>query len=455
MNFHSLLLPACLLMVGSLTAQTTSPLPKTLTAAGIDFVLVVKGSYTQGSPVREPGREPDESQRQVTLSKDFFLAVKPISRAQWQAFVQATNYRTEAEKGTSGGYGAQNGQLVQAKAYTWRNPGFAQTDEDPVVMITWDDAQAYCRWLSARIQRHCRLPTEAEWEYACRAGTTTERYAGPLDAVAWHRANSGGVTHPLGGHKPNPWGLHDLYGPVWQWCEDWYAPYSSGSVTDPVQTNPMLSDKPRRVLRGGSFLSDASHARSAERYRNDPKSRNADNGFRVIAAVVKQAAPAAQPAAPTQPAEASSDPALGFSLWSLGVSLLSCFAPLLAIFFLIKSLVQRFAGRSTGSAPFGPSSLRSNRLRARLDADGFWILGSPGDEGRTIAYHYIVNGTSHQGQVIFHPGPNGHFIFTGGRPQSVTLQTTDAAMDNLYPTLPSSNPDYDSHSSRSSFPRAY
>jgi formylglycine-generating enzyme len=285
--------------------EEPNQVPKSLRINGIDLVLIPHGEFVQGSPTSEPGREADEGVRRVTISSDFYMSETPITRGQWQRFVDETRHRTEAEQGTSGGYGMQNGRLVQGKHFTWRNPGFAQGDDHPVVMVTWNDAQAFCRWLSGRSRRRITLPSETQWEYACRAGSKELRYAQPLNAVAWHRGNADGRTHPAGQKQANAWGLKDMYGPVWQWCDDWYAPYDGGVLKDPIQNNSELSDKPRRVLRGGSFLSDPNRARSAERYRNDARSRNADNGFRVVASVERAAEPAAAIPVKKEPGRAS------------------------------------------------------------------------------------------------------------------------------------------------------
>ena len=126
----------------------------------------------------------------------------------------------------------------------------------PWRQVSWDDCQAFCRKLGAGF----RLPTEAEWEYACRAGTKGP-YAGNLDDLAWYGENSGKTTHPVGQKKPNAWGLYDMHGNVWEWCSDWYGDYPAGAVTDP--TGPGTGSL--RVIRGGSWHDDAGHCRSAHR----------------------------------------------------------------------------------------------------------------------------------------------------------------------------------------------
>ncbi len=424
----------------------------------MDLVLVQPGRFSQGSPVTEEGREEDESGRQVAISQAFYVGKHPVTRGQFAAFAESTRYRTEAEKGQSGGFGVENGKLVQRPGFNWRNPGFPQTDEHPVVIVTAQDARSFCQWLSTRSGRACALPTEAQWEYACRAGSTGPRYLGlAVNDVAWHRGNSGGQTQPVGQKKPNAWGLHDFYGPVWQWCSDWYAPYPGGAATDPNQTNPSLSDKPRQVLRGGSFLSDVSHSRSAERYRNDPASRNADNGFRIVAATAVtagtssglSAAGSSQVSTETSPSlrRAGSDDyqAGETSPWSLGVLVVFGGAALIfltiagtIVYQIFKAVFGRFgSGGGTGIPPVSgmtPSQAADfftakpaplgRGFTCRVTDSGFYILGPDDAAGAEVQYTAQVDGRVIMDNVLFSPGPEGQFIFTGSRPKSVSLRTT-------------------------------
>jgi formylglycine-generating enzyme required for sulfatase activity len=425
----------------------------------LDLGLVHPGTFQQGSPADEPQRAADETARTVTLTRPFYLGKFPVTRGQFARFVSESRYRTEAEAGVSGGFGWDGAKLAQRKEFTWKNPGFAQTDDHPVTLVTFNDARAFLAWLSKKTGRAFSLPSEAQWEYACRAGSTSAfpngADAAQLDAIAWFRGNSGNGTRPVGAKALNSWELGDLPGNVYEWCEDWYAPYAEGPATDPLQTLSNLSDKPRRVLRGGSWLKDAPACRSAARYRNDPASRNADNGFRVMTFDLAAAAPIhplqtgnlppatppefrveadRSPANETRPSdfaaaeadEAPIRPARPLVRPLALVGVLGVFIAILgALGFLAVRAARRFADRGgTGIMP-GESRVRSSGssgpIRTRIVDDGFWIESNMLSDGAILDCRYSAEGQQHQSSVTFNGAPGGQFVFTGSRPSSVAV----------------------------------
>jgi len=206
----------------------------------LDLVLIRPGTFTMGSD--EGG---DERAHQVTLTKPFYLGKYEVTQEQWQQVM--------------GG-----------------NPSVFKGAKNPVENVSWDDCQEFMGKLRKKVPGEAfRLPTEAEWEYACRAGTTGE-YAGDLDAMAWYDSNSGGKTHPVGGKKPNAWGLYDMHGNVWEWCADGYGDYPNGAATDPNGPNTGSI----RVLRGGSWFHVGALCRSALRRWFTPVIRFDRVGFR-------------------------------------------------------------------------------------------------------------------------------------------------------------------------------
>jgi len=427
----------------------------------LELVLIKAGTFTQGSPDDEPGRGSDEPRRQVRLTQDFYLARTPITRGQFARFVAETGYRTESEKGTSGGFGfAGRGKaLVQRKEFTWRNPGFPQTDEHPVTLVTYNDARSFATWLSRRIARRCDLPTEAQWEYACRAESSSVYYHGGKvpAAIAWTLDNAGDGTRPVGQKVPNAWGLFDMAGNVFEWCRDWHAVYGSGPATDPEQTTP-TGDKPRRVLRGGSWLREPKFARSAARYRNDPASRNADNGFRIAASVettveappsarLQPSGPAVAPSPPARPVAPVATPPAPWPPISPGPppfsppqpiggppTLLSrllgwlCFGSLLA---LLIPVIRRWL-RGGGFYPEEPVPT-ADQVVTRMVADGFWIE-SPGlPVGTVLGYRCKIDGIDREDRFTVGKGPSGLFVYTGGMPEVVKVLKVIPAPTSMTP----------------------
>ena len=381
----------------------------------LDLVLVKAGTFRQGSPATEAGRGDDETARDVTISRDFYVGKYPVTRGQFARFVADTGYRTEAEKGTSGGSGFDGQSLVQRKEFNWKSPGFAQDDEHPVVIVTYDDAQAFAQWLSRKAGRTVSLPTEAQWEMACRAGSKARFYQGASDdearTIGWFKQNAGNGTRPVGQKKPNALGLFDMSGNVNEWVLDWYAPsYGEAPATDPLESRSTLSDKPRRVLRGGSWLRDVSSVRCAARYRNTPGSRNADNGFRVVASLdVRPVAAATASAAAARPVVSGSAASGGTEEgWWHWLGLLCPLGFVAFGIWFVATIVRRvFGGRAPG-------------VRTHIGDDGFWIYSPDTSRGRAISYSAVVNGVEQPGSIAS-PGSQGEYIYTGARPSSVKV----------------------------------
>ena len=202
--------------------------------------------FMMGSPANETHRNNDEAQHRVTLTKGFYMATTEVTQAQWQAVMG-------------------------------NNPSYFNGDDLPVELVLWHDATEFCRKLSEKEGKRYRLPTEAEWEYACRAGTTGP-YAGTLDSMAWYTSNSGDKTHPVATKQANAWGLFDMHGNVWEWCQSQYKgyPYRGDDGRESLVDKTVL-----RVLRGGSWTTLPRGCRSAGRSWGSPSHRNYGLGFRV------------------------------------------------------------------------------------------------------------------------------------------------------------------------------
>lgn len=231
---------------------------------GAKFVLIPSGTFKMGSPANEVGRiniksVDIEALHEVTISKPFFMQTTEVTQGQWRR-VMGDN---PSSFGSCG-------------------------DDCPVEKVSWEDVQKFIKKLnSMEGTDKYRLPTEAQWEYAARAGSATRFYTGDseedLSRAGWYGSfdgsgNSGGKTHPVGQKIPNAWGLYDMHGNVWEWVTDWMGAYPSGSVIDPV--GPSTGSP--RVARGGSYISYAKHCRSANRLLCVPGLSIYDLGFRLI-----------------------------------------------------------------------------------------------------------------------------------------------------------------------------
>jgi formylglycine-generating enzyme required for sulfatase activity len=419
----------------------------------MELVRVEAGTFRQGSPPSEAGRAADETQREVVLTRPFYIGKYPVTYRQFARFVEETRFRTEAETGTSGGYGWDGTKLAQRREFNWRNPGFPQTDQHPVVLVTYLDAEAFANWLSRKSGRKFRMPTEAQWEYACRAGTTTTFPTGDssqdAEAMVWHKGNSPTGTQAVGGKAANAWGIHDMLGLTWEWCEDFYGPYSPGRAVDPVATTPGPGERPRRVLRGGSWLKDLASCRAATRYRNDPRSRNADNGFRLVTfdATPVSTAPIGAPAAVEPKLEREDDapassnerlrPAPGPAPRPDAPVLarrhsfnpITLFVFVLMVVGLVKIVRALLAGakRPSGASDslrgsFQPATSHlSSELTTRVVDDGFWIQSNELPAGTLLTCRYTTDEGTRETSVHFEPGRDGHFVFTGSRPRALSV----------------------------------
>jgi len=280
-----------------LPVQTTDP-------TGMVLVLVPPGEFDMGSAqseidqllkkATEQGRSAmdlilgEGPRHRVRITKPFYLGKHEVTVGQFRRFVEETGYQTECEKDGRGGrvWNAATRRSQYGPQYNWRNPGFGQTDEHPVLEVTFNDAAAFCQWLGNLTQQTYRLPTEAEWEYACRAGTTGHySFTGgeaKLGRHAWFADNSASRSHPVGRKAPNPWGLHDMYGNAWEWCRDFYEAtyYKHSPPADPQGPSFGFT----RVIRGGGCeqWAHAGRCRSALRYPYAPDTSLDHLGFRVV-----------------------------------------------------------------------------------------------------------------------------------------------------------------------------
>ncbi|MHC4123067.1 MAG: formylglycine-generating enzyme family protein [Planctomycetota bacterium] len=263
----------------------------------MNFTLVSRGEFMMGSEALEKDRDPDEGPvHKVKISRPFYISTSEVTLAQFSLFVDETKYVTEIEK--SGWAYIQDGKTRdKVKGATWRNPGFLQQDTHPVVCVSWNDAKAFCDWLSLKEGKEYRIPTEAQWEYACRANRTTRysfnggdralfeygNYADSSTDFSWRdKDNNDGFrfTGPTRSLKPNAFGLYDMHGNVWEWCSDWYdKKYYSNSPS----VNPQGPVKGKfRVLRGGAWYSSSRYCRSANRSNDIPSEGSTTSGFRVV-----------------------------------------------------------------------------------------------------------------------------------------------------------------------------
>ena len=273
-------------------------------ATTIKFAWVPPGSFEMGSPANEVDRKKGEVQHRVTLTKGFFMGTYPVTRGQFRCFVEARGYKTQAE--SAGGAHAWRGSRWKVDSNcNWLNPGFNQDDNHPVVCISWIDAIQFCFWLTKASgdAGNIALPTEAQWEYACRGAPSDSKDTFPFYFKVASRelispqANFNGNypyggaakgqylerTSTVGSYESNTLGLHDMHGNVSEWCRDISGPYDTRGKIDPERTtiqNDFFGNV--RVKRGGSWFEHGHACRAADRDWLAPEARNSGLGFRVV-----------------------------------------------------------------------------------------------------------------------------------------------------------------------------
>ena len=309
-------------------ARHLGTMVETTNSVGAKMILIPPGEFQMGSTPEEianglkivdAANLPPEAfersriteekpQHPVTITRPFCMSATEVTVGQFRRFVDGTKYWTQGEQfgaGNSNTWTVPKDVKPENVKITWRTPGYAATDEHPVTQVTWGDAIAFCNWLSEQeLLEPCyessgkldwkltqgangyRLPTEAEWEYSCRAGTTTQfsygDEAGQINEYGWSGESNVSNPQPVAGKRPNPFGLHDMHGNVREWCYDWY---SSEFYAEPSPTDPIGSEfGTDRVMRGGRWNNHSVNARSAFRNDINPFLRNTQGGFRVVRA---------------------------------------------------------------------------------------------------------------------------------------------------------------------------
>jgi len=272
------------------------------------MVKLAPGTFTMGSFPEETTREhidpnliaDERPAHVVTVAREFAIGQFAVTRGEFAAFVAETGYAPK-----DGCYVLSGDNFVMDRKRNWRDPGFAQTDRHPVVCVSHADAQRYVRWLSRKTKQAYRLPSEGEWEYAARAGTSTARFWGDgrdeacefanvsdftgAEALSWDKTNKGKVfqcrdgyayTSPVGTFRPNAFGLYDMLGNVWQWADDCFHVSYDGAPKDASAWH--TGDCKFRVIRGGSWSFSPRSLRAARRCAIDPVERYYNTGFRVV-----------------------------------------------------------------------------------------------------------------------------------------------------------------------------
>jgi formylglycine-generating enzyme required for sulfatase activity len=264
--------------------ERPSPKPPTKPQNGIakkDWEYAPYITFIEGGVFSMGGNDGEENEKpvhQVSL-KNYWIGKYEVTVSEYMTFVEETNshFPEWLEKGNSYYINSEGGNYYSNKGYTGPRSNL------PIVGINWDDATAYCEWLSKKTTQNYRLPTEAEWEFAANGGNKSSGYkfsgSNEINDVGWVGENSNNKIHQVGSKKPNSLEIHDLTGNVWEWCADWFAPYTNSYQTNPLN---LMGDKRFRVVRGGAFSYSKDYSRNTFRSPVEPSTKYDFTGFRVV-----------------------------------------------------------------------------------------------------------------------------------------------------------------------------
>jgi len=250
----------------------------TETTTGMEFAPV-PGSCVATDAAPTAGNSREQTGKKLCVS-GFAIGKSDVTVGQFRRFADATGYKSDAERNKGCMVLNGNNWKKQGDA-NWKNPGFQQEDNHPVVCVSWNDALAFANWMNTLGTGRYRLPTEAEWDYACHSGGKQEGFCGSdnIDSVAWYKDNSEKTTHPVAQKQANGFALFDMSGNVWQWVQDWYS--SSYPATSANPQGPQSGSM--RVNRGGGWSCSPALVRASYRYVNLPDGCNSNLGFRLVA----------------------------------------------------------------------------------------------------------------------------------------------------------------------------
>ena len=350
-----------------------------------DIALAMKIAEETNLDTNDVNRIQEERpQHRVRITQPFRLAAHEVTIGQFAKFVEQAKYKTQAEEfGGNSATTKPEEVTPENLKLTWRTPGYAVTDDSPVTQVSWNDAVAFCNWLSGQEQltpcyqrdgdswtllskaNGYRLPTESEWEYACRAGTTTQYSFGDdwqeHDKFGWSKNNAGGRPHSVGSLLANPFGLYDMHGNVWECCHDWYDGkwYEKSPSDDPLGPSSAWA----RVFRGIGWYDMPAYSRSSFRTSNYPSSRHSDRGFRpALSSVGAPSTTASITSQPAVPAGSSSqlfmhDPA--FPQWMVQVQAMPAEQQLEAVSKKLMELNPGFDGKVSGVEGIGKPKIEN------------------------------------------------------------------------------------------------